>query len=84
MPQKGARADRTEMFRTLVQVSQVGWRMVGSILAGFGLGLLLDRHFRTGGWLLVPFLICGIIVGFVSCYRVVMRVVEDECRSKDQ
>jgi len=77
------RAERDEIMKTFALVSQLGWRMVGSILAGLFVGLALDGHFSVRGWFLIPFLIAGIGVGFWSCYRILMRLCRDECPPKN-
>ena len=71
--------DRQELLRTLSLAGQIGWRMVGSILVGFGLGLLLDRWFGVRGPFLIPFLLLGIGAGFWTCYRQIMKAIQDEC-----
>ena len=82
MPKTPGKDERAEMVRTLLLVSQLGWRMIGSILAGFGIGLYLDHRFGTKGWFMVPFLLLGIAGGFWSCYRVIVRFFEDEVPDK--
>jgi len=50
------------------------WRMVGALLVGAGLGLVLDRRAGTGPWGLVSGLGLGMLAGFWSLYRSLMRL----------
>ena len=44
---------------------------------GYGIGYLLDKAFGTH-WLYIPFLLLGIVSGFVQLIRQVMRDTEDD------
>ena len=62
-----------DFARYLGLVSQVGLTMVLWIGAGFGAGFFLDRKLATHGLLLVIFILLGILGGFWSVYRLIMR-----------
>lgn len=48
--------------------------MIGSIAAGFAIGLLLEKKVGGGGWFLGIFLPLGIIAGFVNCLRLLKKL----------
>ena len=54
-------------------VIQLGLVIVVCILVGLGIGIFLDKFFNTRGIFLVIFLIMGIIAGFMSAYKDIMR-----------
>lgn len=47
--------------------------MVAGILVGTGIGYLLDRSFGTRPWLLIIFMMLGMVAGFRNIYRLGMR-----------
>jgi len=51
---------------------QLGLTMAGSIGLGLAIGYYLDRWLRTGGLLLVLFILLGVIGGGITCYRQIM------------
>lgn len=67
--------DRTQIYRALSLVGQLGWWVVSLILAGFALGYLLDQRFNTKGLLLIPCLLLGIAAGFWKAYHLIMKHV---------
>ena len=72
---RSSRSPEPDLHRTLMLVSQLGFTMLVSILAGFGLGFYLDRSFGTFPLFLVVFLLAGIACGFWRVYRLVMRAM---------
>jgi uncharacterized protein YneF (UPF0154 family) len=62
-----------DFVRYLGLVSQVGLTMVFCIGAGFGVGFYLDRRLATHGLLLVIFILAGVLGGFWSAYRLIMK-----------
>ena len=62
-----------DLARYLGLVSQVGLTMVLWIGAGFGVGFFLDRKLATHGLLLVIFILLGVLGGFWSVYRLIMK-----------
>ena len=53
--------EREEIFRSLLLASQLGWWMVGAVLAGFLLGYWLDSLAQTHGVLIILFTLLGIV-----------------------
>jgi len=52
---------------------QLGLVIIVCVLIGLGVGLFLDKLFKTKGIFLVIFLIMGIIAGFINAYKDIMR-----------
>lgn len=57
----------------LALITQVGLTVIFSILIGLGIGLFLDKIFKTKGIFLILFLIIGIAGGFYSAYKQIVR-----------
>ena len=54
-------------------VMQLGLVIIACVLIGLGIGLFLDKFFKTNGVFVVIFLIMGIIAGFMNVYKDIMR-----------
>ncbi len=57
---------------TLGKLFNVGVELVGGVLAGVGVGLLLDWIFGTSPWGLICLFIFGSIAGMMNVYRSLM------------
>ena len=57
-------------------VMQLGLVIISCILVGLGIGMFLDRLFKTNGVFLVIFLIMGIIAGFMNAYKDITRTIK--------
>jgi F0F1-type ATP synthase assembly protein I len=71
MPTKDAGCQ--ELVRYLKLVIQLAVTMSLCIGSGFLVGLLLDSKFSTKGILLTLFILVGIVAGFRSVYRQIMK-----------
>lgn len=60
-------------FRQLLQVSTVGLNLVFSTFIGLAIGYGLDSLFNTSPWLMIIFLILGIIAGFRELFRIARK-----------
>lgn len=58
------------LFRQLLQASTVGLNLVVFTFVGLAIGYFLDKFFGTAPWLLIIFLILGIIAGFRDLFRI--------------
>ena len=67
--------DTADVLTTLVLVGQLGFIMVGAILAGFLVGNFLDEQFGTGPVFTIVLLLSGIGGGMVAVYRLVMHTL---------
>ncbi len=49
-----------------------------SVIVGSFIGLYLDEKFGTDPWLLLLFVIFGIIAGYRSLYRVLKKMLKED------
>jgi len=56
-------------MRDLLAASQVGINLVVATFVGLAIGYFLDKLLGTGPWLLIIFLLLGIVAGFVELFR---------------
>ena len=64
-----------DLHRTMALLSQLGFMLLASILAGFGLGLYIDQRLGTFPLFLILLLIAGIGGGFWRAYVMIMRTL---------
>jgi len=55
-------------------ITELGLSVVISILIGLFAGLWLDRRFGFNGIFTIILLICGVIAGFISAYKLIKEV----------
>lgn len=60
------------------------WQLAGSIVGLTLLGYWLDGRFGTSPWLVVAGSLLGIVAGFVSFFRTIFRLAEQEKRERQQ
>lgn len=56
-----------------MQAWTVGLNFVFAIFIGLGVGYWLDRFFKTAPWLMLIFLLLGIIAGFMELYKLAKK-----------
>jgi ATP synthase protein I len=61
-------------YKELAYYSSLGLSVALAIFIGLGIGVWLDRTFDTAPWLMLLFLILGIIAGFRNIARAIKRV----------
>ena len=74
---KGVTAMKKETrraYKELAYYSSLGISVALAIFIGLGIGIWLDRKFDTSPWLMLIFLIFGIIAGFRNIAMAVKRV----------
>ena len=64
-------------FRRLAEASSVGLLLPSSIAVGLFFGYLLDQWLGTAPWLLLVFLVLGIVSGLLSMYRALKKYSKD-------
>ena len=64
-----------DLHRTLTLLSQLSFTMLACIFSGFGAGLFLDKALGSFPFLLIVFLLAGIVGGFWRVYILIMRVI---------
>ena len=68
--------------KELLELSTLGLTLVFSTFIGLAIGLGLDKVLHTRPYLMIVFLVLGIVTGFVNLFRSVRRGDKD-CSSKD-
>jgi ATP synthase protein I len=57
----------------LLELSTLGLTLVFSTFIGLGIGLFLDKVFKTKPYLTIVFLLFGVASGFISVFRAIKR-----------
>lgn len=60
-------------YKMLASLASMGFAMAISTLLGLALGLYLDKVFGTAPWLMILFLLLGVIGGFRSIYVTIKK-----------
>lgn len=71
----------SETYRILGVVGSFGFTTAGAIAGGYFLGIYLDKKLNTYPWLMLLFILAGIIGSFIEFFRVV-KTLSDENKSK--
>jgi ATP synthase protein I len=61
-------------YKELAYYSSLGLSVALAIFIGLGIGVWLDRKFDTSPWLMLIFLLFGIVAGFRNIARAIRRV----------
>lgn len=77
---EGTGKNRRDTVRLVTDYSAATLELGLSVAIGAGLGYWLDSVFHTAPWLTLFWLLCGVVAGFRSLYRVVRRLEEREAR----
>ena len=70
--------DKGRLFRQIASYSTLGLEMGLSVAVGAGIGYYLDKWLKTEPWLLIIFLVFGVIAGFRSLYRALKRLQQED------
>ncbi len=70
-------------FRGIGDFASAGITMVVSTFVGFAIGIYLDKFFGTKPWLMLIFLVLGIVAGFKSLYMVVKKYGDSSGKGQD-
>jgi ATP synthase protein I len=65
-------------FRRVAELGSVGLILPSSIAVGLFFGYLLDKWLGTQPWMLLIFLVLGIVSGFLSLFRELKKHWNDE------
>jgi ATP synthase protein I len=71
----GLLGDKGIDFRKIAEASSVGLILPSSIAIGLFLGYMLDKWLNTAPWMLLIFLILGIVSGLLSLYRAMKKYI---------
>jgi ATP synthase protein I len=69
----GLLGDKGIDFRKVAEAGSVGLILPSSIAVGLFLGYVLDKWLRTAPWMLLIFLVLGIVSGLLSLYRAMKK-----------
>ncbi|BDV00114.1 hypothetical protein TDMWS_01990 [Thermodesulfomicrobium sp. WS] len=69
---------KNDFFELLGMASVMGIHLVSGIIVGLVMGYYLDKWLGTKPWLLVVFLIFGIIAGYRNMFREMQRIQRKE------
>lgn len=61
------------LFKQILDASTVGISLVISTFIGLAIGYFLDKFFGTSPWLLIIFLMLGIVSGFRDLIRIARK-----------
>ena len=64
-------------FRQYLRYSTIGIEMGLSVIIGLLVGKFLDDFFGTDPWLLLTFLLLGLVAGFRGVFRLMRRMKDD-------
>lgn len=64
---------KREDFRKIAETSSVALVLPSSIAIGLFFGYMLDKWLHTAPWMLLIFLILGIVSGLLSLYRAMKK-----------
>lgn len=70
-PKQGKPSGALELLST---AGTIGLQLVSATFIGLAMGYFLDKWLGTGPWLLVIFLLLGIVAGFRDVYREAKRL----------
>ncbi|MEK6692427.1 MAG: AtpZ/AtpI family protein [Nitrospirota bacterium] len=70
--------EKKDYLRWLGVLSTVGINIVAATVIGFLIGYWLDSLLGTKPWLMIVFLILGIIAGFRNLFHILSRVTKDK------
>jgi ATP synthase protein I len=65
-------------FRKIAEMSSVALVLPSSIAVGLFFGYVLDKWLHTDPWMLLAFLVFGIISGFTSLFRALRKYEKEE------
>ena len=60
-------------FRKLAEAGSVGLILPSSIAVGLFFGYILDKWLHTAPWMLLIFLVLGVVSGLLSLYRAMKK-----------
>jgi len=72
------------LMRQLLDASQVGINLVVATFVGLAIGYFLDKLFGTSPWLLIIFLLLGIVAGFIELFRIARKRLADGPENDDE
>lgn len=65
-------------FRRLAELSSTALVLPSSIAIGLFFGYWLDKRLGTEPWLLLIFMVLGVVSGLLSLFRIIRKQLKDE------
>jgi ATP synthase protein I len=75
--------ERGKTARAVTEYSAGTLELGISVAIGIGIGYALDRYFGTAPWLTLAWLLCGVVAGFRSLFRVAKRLERQDEEDHD-
>jgi len=72
---------KNKHFQALGLASMMGIHLVSGVIVGMVMGFYLDKYFGTKPWLMLLFLIFGIIAGYRNMFREIQRIQKKEAEA---
>jgi ATP synthase protein I len=72
---------KNKHFESLGLASMMGIHLVSGVLVGMGMGYYLDKFFGTKPWLMLLFLVFGIVAGYKNMFREMKRIQKKEAEA---
>lgn len=72
---------KNKHFEALGLASMMGIHLVSGVFVGMGMGYFLDKFLGTKPWLMLVFLILGIIAGYRNMFREMQRIQKKEAEA---
>jgi ATP synthase protein I len=76
--------NKHQLIKSVGFLSGVGISLVAAILIGLAMGYYLDKWLGTSPWMLLLFLLFGIIAGFRNIYILTDRELKRQQQEDDQ
>ena len=68
--------NKFQIFKNLALITQIGLIFIISILFSIFLGNIIDGIFNTNNIFKIIFILVGVVSGFVSVYKIIMKSIE--------
>ena len=73
--------DKRKLYKRLMRYSAVGLEMGFAVAIGVAMGYYLDQYFNTSPWLILIFLMLGVVAAFRSLFSLMKDVDRNERRN---
>ena len=70
--------DQKKQYKQIWRYSSIGLEMGFSVAIGAAIGYFLDKYFQTSPWLMLIFLILGVVAGFRSLFSLLKDIDKEE------
>ena len=72
---------KNKHFESQGLASMMGIHLVSGVIVGMGMGYYLDKVFGTKPWLMLLFLVFGIVAGYKNMFREMQRIQKKEAEA---